>query len=515
MAPNKRLIQSQESSDSVLQLSTISMNKVMRPIGFADTRDKHTHIVCTMGPACSSVETVVQMIKSGMNVCRFNFSHGTHESHGKTLAIIKEALKHVPEANLGLMLDTKGPEIRTGYLKGHQPITLEAGSIVRITTDYSFEGTPECISCSYSKLPQAVSVGNLILIADGTLSCEVVSVGETEIKVKMLNTAKIGEYKNMNLPGVKVDLPVLTEKDKDFILNFGIPNKMHFIALSFTQNAQEIKYVRELLGEKGSHIKIIPKIENVEGLMNFDEILEAADGIMIARGDLGMEIPIEKVCLAQKMMIKKANMAGKPIITATQMLESMVNNPRPTRAESADVINAVLDGSDCVMLSGETAGGKFPVECVTLMSKLCFEAENCLSTRELLLQRTMSLPPPLSVEESVARAAVFVSIDIDAKLLIVFTHTGNTTRLVSKYRPKCLILSLSVDEHVTKSLTVNRSVIPLLIETFDNTEKNIKNALEVAKERDLVAAGDLAIAVHGTRENKSGSSDLLKVVKVQ
>lgn len=240
-----------------------------------------------------------------MNICRFNFSHGNHETHTKTLNLVKEALKSVPEANIGLMLDTKGPEIRTGFLKNHTPITLEAGKTLKITTDYTIEGDESIISCSYKKLPQSVKVGNIILIADGSLSCEVLAVFDDYIEVKVLNNAKIGEYKNMNLPGVKVELPVLTDSDKDYILNFGIPNQMDFIALSFTQTADEVRYVRELLGEKGKHIKIIPKIENIEGLANYDEILEASDGIMVARGDLGMEMPIEKVCLAQKMMIKR------------------------------------------------------------------------------------------------------------------------------------------------------------------------------------------------------------------
>ncbi|UKJ89817.1 pyruvate kinase [Theileria orientalis] len=510
----KRLISSSTSSESIHQHSNISLQKVMREISSSDIRDKRTHIVCTMGPACSKVETIVDMIKAGMNICRFNFSHGNHESHSKTLAVIREAMKLVPEANIGLMLDTKGPEIRTGYLKDHMPITLEAGNTLRITTDYSVEGTNELISCSYKKLPQSVTVGGIILIADGSLSCEVLSIGEDEITVKVLNNAKIGEYKNMNLPGVKVDLPVLTETDKDFILNFGVPNRMNFIALSFTQTPEEIEYVRGLLGEEGKHIKIIPKIENIEGLANYDKILDASDGIMVARGDLGMEMPIEKVCLAQKLMIKKANMKGKPIITATQMLESMVNNPRPTRAESADVINAVLDGSDCVMLSGETAGGRFPVECVEIMARLCFEAENCQSMRDILAERLLNTEFQLSVPECVARSAVFLSLDVKAKMILVFSQTGRTAGLVSKYRPKCLILSISPHEHVTKALTVTRGVMSLLVESLEDSDKNVHNCIQIAKKRDLLRSGDYMVVVHGSKQNVSGSSDLLKVVQI-
>lgn len=262
------------------------------------------------------------------------------------------------------MLDTKGPEIRTGMLKGHKSVSLVAGQTLKLVTDYSFEGDETTIACSYPKLPQSVKQGGKILMADGSIVLKVIECGSDFVKCRVVNDATIGERKNMNLPGCKVDLPVTGEKDKKDILQFGLPHHMDMIAASFVQHPDDIRYLRKILGPEGQYIKIIPKIENVEGILNFDEILAEADGVMVARGDMGMEIPPEKVFLAQKMMISKCNVAGKPVITATQMLESMTSNARPTRAEVADVANAVLDGTDCVMLSGETANGKFPVEAV-------------------------------------------------------------------------------------------------------------------------------------------------------
>merc|ERR1719230_1710910 len=315
-----------------------------------------------------------------MNIARLNFSHGDHKMHGETVAKIREAGKKFPDKHVAIMLDTKGPEIRTGFFREGvgDKIELKAGQELKLTTDYDFKGDSTCIACTYKALPSSVVPGNQILMADGSVVLEVTSCGDDFVMTKVMNNAKIGERKNMNLPGVHVDLPVLGEKDKDDILNFGIPQGVNYIAASFVQSGQDVDDIRELLGRRGRHIKIISKIENEAGLRNFDEILAKTDGIMVARGDLGMEIPTEKVFLAQKIMIGKCNHAGKLVVTATQMLESMTGNPRPTRAEASDVANAVLDGSDVVMLSGETAGGAFPVQAVTIMSRICIEAESVI-----------------------------------------------------------------------------------------------------------------------------------------
>lgn len=351
-------------SKNLGKTTDIQMAQILDTRNEEDFLSRRTKIICTMGPSCWDVKKLVEMIDAGMNVARLNFSHGDHPTHAQTVANLHEAMKLRPGKKIGILLDTKGPEIRTGMLKDHASITLTSGQQLKITTDYDFVGDNTCIACSYSKLPQSVQIGGHILMADGTISVEVTAIGDNHVMTKVLNNATMGERKNMNLPNVKVDLPVCGEREKNDILNFGIPQGCNFIAASFTQCADDVRYIREVLGARGRHIKIFPKIENVEGILNFDEILAESDGIMVARGDMGMEIPPEKVFLAQKMMIAKCNVAGKPVITATQMLESMIHNPRPTRAEVADVANAVLDGTDCVMLSGETAGGFFPINAV-------------------------------------------------------------------------------------------------------------------------------------------------------
>merc|ERR1719230_456568 len=351
-----------------------------------------------------------------MNIARLNFSHGDHKMHGETVAKIREAGKKFPDKHIAIMLDTKGPEIRSGFFKEEckGKVKLEAGQDLKLTTDYDFKGDSTCIACSYKKLPTSVSPGNQVLMADGSVVLEVKECGADFVICKVLNNATIGERKNMNLPGVHVDLPVLGEKDKDDILNFGIPQGVNYIAASFVQSGQDVDDIRELLGRRGRHIKIISKIENEAGLRNFDEILAKTDGIMVARGDLGMEIPTEKVFLAQKTMIGKCNVAGKLVVTATQMLESMTGNPRPTRAEASDVANAVLDGSDVVMLSGETAGGAFPVNAVATMRRICETAEQAISYPHLfthMKESTLAQFGTVSVPESVCSAAVLAVID--------------------------------------------------------------------------------------------------------
>merc|ERR1719440_1393259 len=343
-----------------------------------DSFTRKCKIICTMGPSCWSVENLCKLIDGGMNVARLNFSHGDHEAHGACVARIREADKLRPDKPISILLDTKGPEIRTGFFAAGGKIDLKAGQDLKLVTDYSFKGDSTCFAVTYEKLPTAVQPGNTILCADGSLVLKVKSCGTDHVMVEVMNNCSIGERKNCNLPGVKVDLPVLQDKDKDDIQNFGVPQKVHFVAASFVQSAADVKMIRDTLGQDGKDIKIISKIENQEGLVNFDEICEASDGIMVARGDLGMEIPPEKVFIAQKIMISKCNLLGKPVVTATQMLESMTGAPRPTRAEAGDVANAVLDGTDAVMLSGETAGGAFPVEAVTIMRKIVEEAESQL-----------------------------------------------------------------------------------------------------------------------------------------
>jgi len=466
-----------------------------------------------MGPACWDVEMLVKMLDAGMDVARLNFSHGDHEAHGKTVANLRTALLQRPEKKLGLMLDTKGPEIRTGLLKGHKNIELAAGQTLKVTTDYKFEGDNTCIACSYGKLPQSVNKGNIILMADGSVSLEVLEVGADFVVTKVLNNATIGEHKNMNLPGVKVDLPVCGDREKHDIVDFGIPQGCHYVAASFVQSADDVREIRNVLGTRGRHIKIIPKIENMEGILNFDEILAECDGVMVARGDMGMEIPLEKVFLAQKMMIAKCNLAGKPVITATQMLESMIKAPRPTRAEVSDVANAVLDGTDCVMLSGESANGSFPVSAVEVLARTCLEAEACLDYPSLFHAIHEAVPRPVSVPEAVCCSAVETAEDVNASLIIALTETGLTAKLIAKYRPRQLILALSSSDAAAQLACV-RGVISRQVPSFQGTDNVVADAMSDAKAFGLVHSGDSVVVVHGIMEEVAGHTNLMKVVAV-
>jgi pyruvate kinase len=483
--------------------------------------DRKTKIICTMGPSCWEVDMLCKLIEAGMNCARLNFSHGSHEAHGGVVERLQEAMQRYPDKHVGILLDTKGPEIRTGFFKEEcgGKIELKQGQDLKLVTDYDYKGDSTCFACTYKALPVSVKPGNQILMADGSVVLEVKQCNPDEGSVDciVMNNAKIGERKNMNLPGVHVDLPVLGDQDKDDILNFGIPQGVNYIAASFVQSGQDVDDIRELLGRRGRHIKIISKIENEAGLKNFDDILAKTDGIMVARGDLGMEIPTEKVFMAQKTMIAKCNVAGKLVVTATQMLESMTGNPRPTRAEASDVANAVLDGTDVVMLSGETAGGSFPLNAVATMRRICETAEEALAYGHLMnhmKESTLAQNGRVSVPESVCSAAVAAVIDCSAKCIIVLTETGQTARLVSKYRPSVPILALSAAESAVKQLSLHRGVVALQVASFQGTENVLKSAMETAKSMGLVAVGDSIVAIHGVREEVSGSSNLLKIIEV-
>jgi pyruvate kinase len=427
-----------------------------------DSFNRKCKIICTMGPSCWDTDKLVELIDAGMNVARLNFSHGDHPSHAATVGRIREADKLRPDKPIAILLDTKGPEIRTGFFAAGGKIDLVQGQDLKLVIDYSFKGDNTCFAVTYEKLPKAVVPGNTILMADGSLVLKVKSCGDDHVMCEVMNSCSIGERKNCNLPGVKVDLPVLQEKDIDDLVNFGIPHKVHFVAASFVQSKEDVEFIRKTLGEAGKDIKIISKIENQEGLANFDEICEASDGIMVARGDLGMEIPPEKVFLAQKVMTAKCNLLGKPVITATQMLESMGKAPRPTRAEAGDVANAVLDGTDCVMLSGETAGGDFPVEAVTIMRRLVEEAEGALDFNSVYMNIRESVKAHfggMAAGEAMASTAVKTAIDCGAAALVVVSRTGGTARLVAKYRPCCPIIAVTDSEYIARFLQTSRGVV--------------------------------------------------------
>ncbi|VVB09339.1 unnamed protein product [Arabis nemorensis] len=480
-----------------------------------------TKIVCTLGPASRSVEMIEKLLKAGMNVARFNFSHGSHDYHQETLDNLRIAMKNTGIL-CAVMLDTKGPEIRTGFLKEGKPVQLIQGQEITISTDYTIEGDSNTISMSYKKLAEDLKSGDVILCSDGTISLTVLSCYKNLglVRCRCENSATLGERKNVNLPGIVVDLPTLTEKDQVDILQWGVPNKIDIIALSFVRKGSDLIEVRKLLEEPAKSIMLMSKVENQEGVMNFDSILKNTDAFMVARGDLRMEIPIEKMFLAQKMMIEKANALRKPVVTATQMLESMTISPRPTRAEATDVANAVLDGTDCVMLSGETAAGAHPETAVLTMSRICKEAEDYIDYDAIQKKTLEIVSLPLSPIESLAASAVSTARSLGAKAIVVLTKGGYTSELVAKYRPSVPILSVIVPEidrdeesatHVARRGLICRGIIPVVANGgLDSTEETFRFASGVAKEKGICKAGDLIVALH-----KIDGYSVIKILSVE
>lgn len=416
------------------------------------------------------------------------------------------------------MLDTKGPEIRSGFFAdGAKKIQLTKGETLILTSDYSFKGNSQKLACSYASLATSVSAGQQILCADGSLVLTVLSTDPAarEVACRIENNAAIGERKNMNLPGVVVDLPTLTEKDIHDIQNWGVKNQVDFIAASFVRKASDVVKIREILGEAGKGIKVISKIENQEGMENYDAILKETDAIMVARGDLGMEIPPEKVFLAQKMMIRKANVEGKPVVTATQMLESMIQNPRPTRAECSDVANAVLDGTDCVMLSGETANGEHPTAAVKIMGETCVEAEGAQNTNMLyqaVRSSTLMAHGSLSTSESIASSAVKTSIDVGAAAIIIGSQSGMTATQVAKFRPGRPIYVVTSSEQVARQCCgILRATTAKVIKDFDEMDSSIDSIIEDLKNSGKAKPGDAVVVVTGTIVGQKGATNLMRV----
>jgi pyruvate kinase len=462
-----------------------------------------------------------KLIGAGMNVARFNFSHGDHAGHKACLDRVREAAKNMKQ-HVGILLDTKGPEIRTGFFaNGAKSIELTKGETITLTTDYEYLGDKTRLACSYKSMAKSVTVGQEVLVADGSLVLTVLSTDhETgDVVCEIQNNCKIGERKNMNLPGVVVDLPTLTEKDIDDIKNWGVKNDVDFVAASFVRKESDIKLIREVLGEEGKYIQIIAKIENLEGLENYDEILASTDGVMVARGDLGMEIPPEKVFLAQKMMVRKANIAGKPVVTATQMLESMISNPRPTRAECSDVANAVLDGTDCVMLSGETANGEHPEAAVSIMARTCVEAESAINFDGLyqaVRNSVLSTYGCMDTTESITSSAVKTAIDTSAKRIIVLSSSGATGRLVAKYRPSMPIIVLTPSATVARQAAgVYKNTMGVLVENYNDykfSEVVIQKTINDLLESGELQKGDGVVVVQGANAGVPGGTNALRLV---
>lgn len=469
---------------------------------------RKTKIVCTIGPASESVDKLVQLMEAGMNVARLNFSHGDHEEHGRRIANIREAAKRTGRT-VAILLDTKGPEIRTHNME-NGAIELKEGSKLVISMSEVL-GTPEKISVTYPSLIDDVSVGAKILLDDGLISLEVNAVDKQagEIVTTVLNGGVLKNKKGVNVPGVKVNLPGITEKDRADIL-FGIRQGIDFIAASFVRRASDVLEIRELLeAHDALNIQIIAKIENEEGVANIDEILEAADGLMVARGDLGVEIPAEEVPLIQKLLIKKCNMLGKPVITATQMLDSMQRNPRPTRAEASDVANAIFDGTDAVMLSGETAAGQYPVEAVKTMHQIALRTEQALEHRDILYQRTKE--SQTTITDAIGQSVAHTALNLDVAAIVTPTVSGKTPQMVAKYRPKAPIIAVTSNEAVSRRLALVWGVYTKEAPHVNTTDEMLDVAVDAAVRSGLVKHGDLVVITAGVPVGETGSTNLMKV----
>ena len=484
---------------------------------------KRTKIVCTMGPACDNDETICEMLKAGMNVARFNFSHGSYEEHQGRIERVRRCAKKVGKP-VGILLDTKGPEVRTGLLEGHAKVEVHAGDKITVTAQPTSEdwlGNASHISLDYEKLPSEAEKGSIILIDDGLVGLEVESIDGQDMHCVVLNNGLIGERKGVNIPNVDISLPAVTERDRQDIL-FGLTQNIDYIAASFIRNGKAVEDIRELCrANGGEHVTIFPKIECGLAVEKFDEILEASDGIMVARGDLGIEIPAQLVPHIQKEIIRKCNAAYKPVITATQMLDSMQHNPRPTRAEVTDVANAILDGTDAVMLSGETAAGQYPVEAVKMQASIAIETE-----KHMAAHAELAMPEGASgtriVNNVVGMSAVQMATAVGAKCITVPTTTGRTARLISHFRPNMPILAFSRHDWAVQQMIMYWGVIPRQAEITQGTVNGtIVKAVETAKELGFVQKGDLTVATAGDArlsvelEGKVSSTNLAYVAQVR
>ena len=470
---------------------------------------KKTKIVSTLGPASTSVDTIVKLIEAGANIFRFNFSHGDHEEHLGRYNMVKEAEK-ITGKSVGILLDTKGAEIRTTVQKdGNQE--YHTGDKARISMDASLETTKEKIAVTYPGLYDDVHVGGHVLFDDGLLDFKIDEKDDEnrELVVHATNNGVLGSRKGTNAPGVSINLPGITEKDASDI-RFGLESmNINYIAASFVRKPQDVLDIRELLEEKNMEdVQIFPKIESQEGIDNTDEILKVSDGIMIARGDMGVEIPAENVPLVQKTLIKKCNALGKPVITATQMLDSMIKNPRPTRAEASDVANAVWDGTDATMLSGESANGDYPVEAVATMAKIDQKAENAMADDGNLQINTFDQS---DVTETVAAAVARAAKNLGVKTIVAATQSGYTARMISKYRPDADILAITFDERVRRGLMVNWGVHPIVAERPATTDEMFELAANKAVDLGFAKEGDLILVTAGVPVGESGTTNMMKL----
>ncbi|CAH0053532.1 unnamed protein product [Clonostachys solani] len=485
---------------------------------------RRSSIICTIGPKTNSVEAINKLRTAGLNVVRMNFSHGSYEYHQSVIDNARAAEASQVGRPVAIALDTKGPEIRTGNTEGDVDIPISAGKIINFTTDekYAKACDTDNMYVDYKNITKVIQPGRIIYVDDGVLAFDVLSIKDDQtIEARARNNGFISSKKGVNLPNTDVDLPALSEKDKADLL-FGVKNNVDMVFASFIRRAQDIRDIRKVLGAEGKHIQIIAKIENRQGLNNFPEILGETDGVMVARGDLGIEIPAAEVFAAQKKLIAMCNLAGKPVICATQMLESMIKNPRPTRAEISDVGNAVTDGADCVMLSGETAKGSYPAEAVHEMHEACLKAENTIPYVSHFEELCTLVKRPVSTVESVAMAAVRASLDLAAGGIIVLSTSGESARFISKYRPVCPIFMVTRNPSASRFSHLSRGVYPFLfpeskpnfneVNWQEDVDKRIKWCIERALELNTLTVGDTVVVVQGWKGGM-GNTNTLRIVR--
>ena len=468
---------------------------------------RKTKIVCTIGPASESEEMLEKLMNAGMNVARLNFSHGSHEEHKARIDSIRKVSKKLGKT-IGILLDTKGPEIRKHDMKDGL-IVLEKGKEVIVSMS-QVEGTPEKFSVTYEDLINDVQIGSYILLDDGLVELQVKDIDKDkgEVKCDILNTGELKNKKGVNLPGVKVNLPGITDKDADDI-RFGIKENVDFIAASFVRRPSDVLDIRQILEEEKAEITIFPKIENQEGIDNIEEILEVSDGLMVARGDMGVEIPPESVPMVQKDLIRKCNKLGKPVITATQMLDSMQRNPRATRAEASDVANAIYDGTDAVMLSGETAAGQYPEEAVKTMRNIAVSAEAAQDYKKLLSDRTKLVET--SLVNAIGVSVAHTALNLNVKAIVAATESGSTARTISKYRPHSDIIAVTPSEKTARQCAIVWGVNPVVKEGRKTTDALLNNAVATAVETGRVSNGDLIIITAGVPTGEKGTTNMMKI----
>lgn len=477
---------------------------------------KKTKIICTMGPNTNDRELIKQLALNGMDIARFNFSHGDHDEQSGRFALV-ESVRQELNIPIATLLDTKGPEIRTGALKDDKKVTLKEGQKFTLTTREVI-GDETIGHITYAGLPQDIEAGNTILVDDGLIELKVTKVVDgTDIECSVVNGGELGSKKGVNVPNVSIKLPGITEKDKDDII-FGIEKGFDFIAASFVRNAACIQEIKEILWAHDADIPVIAKIENAEGIANIDEIIRVADGIMVARGDMGVEIPAEQVPHIQKEIIRKCNAAYKPVITATQMLDSMIRNPRPTRAEVTDVANAVYDGTDAVMLSGETAQGKYPLEALQMMVHIIQNTEQHLDYDEILGKTGGHLKSGLS--SAIGYSSVLAASNLNAKCIITPSVSGATARVVSNLRPRQVILGVTPNERTLRRMSIYWGVRPIKSQAFNTTDDICDGAIELAKVKQFVEPGEVVVLTAGipspnVKKERSATSNMMRIATVE